>query len=32
MEDPDLKNPDGVLTYSLNDIFVEIEKVGLRKL
>lgn len=27
MDELDLKNPDGVLTYALNDIFTEIEKV-----
>jgi hypothetical protein len=27
IDEIDLKNPDGVLTFALNDIFGEIEKV-----
>ncbi len=29
MDEIDLKNPDGVLTFALSDIFSEIEKVEL---
>ena len=28
MEELDLKNPDGVLTFALSDIFSEMEKVN----